>query len=86
LVEQTQIDLEMGTTTGILAPSGTPPEVIQKLNAAIGQVTKEEDFLKRMKSIGSTALFTTPLAWQEMIAKESANSKKLALSGKIKAE
>ena len=86
LVEQTQIDLEMGTTTGILAPSGTPPEIIQKLNAAIGQVTKEEDFLKRMKSIGSTALYSSPSAWQEMIAKESANSKKLALSGKIKAE
>ena len=86
LVEQTQIDLEMGTTTGILAPSGTPPEVIQKLNAAIGQVTKEEDFLKRMKSIGSTPLYSTPAAWQEMIAKESVNSKKLALSGKIKAE
>jgi tripartite-type tricarboxylate transporter receptor subunit TctC len=86
LVEQTQIDLEMGTTTGILAPSGTPADVIQKLNAAIGQVTKEEEFLKRMKSIGSTPLHSTPSAWQEMIAKESASSKKLAQSGKIKAE
>lgn len=86
LFEQTQIDLEMGTTTGILAASGTPVEIIQKINAALGQVIKEEDFQKRMKTIGSTALYSTPSAWQEMIAKESANSKKLAQSGKIKAE
>ena len=48
---------------GFLAPAGTPPEVIKRLNTAINDALKDPELLSRLEGLGSDALGTTPEAY-----------------------
>ncbi len=86
LREAMGVDLDASTTAGILAPLGTPPNVVKSLNASLKQAIDDSGVRGRLRVLGSTAKSSTPQEWAAMLIQESSNSQALLQSGKIKAE
>ena len=86
LREAIGVELDASTTAGILAPSGTPANVIKTLNTALRKAIDDSGVRGRLSAVGSTARSSTPQEWAQMLSQESINSQALVQSGKIKAE
>ena len=52
---------------GLLAPAGTPPAIINKLNAEIERLLQQREMRERMVSLGFEPLRDTPAAFGELI-------------------
>jgi tripartite-type tricarboxylate transporter receptor subunit TctC len=63
---------EMVGWQGVWAPAGTPPEIVQRLNAAIVKVIHRPDMQKRISELGYEPLGTSPKEMADRIAKETA--------------
>jgi tripartite-type tricarboxylate transporter receptor subunit TctC len=50
----------LGTWFGVLAPAGTPKEIVTRLNAEMVKVINAPDFRKRMDEIGAAPIGDTP--------------------------
>jgi tripartite-type tricarboxylate transporter receptor subunit TctC len=57
---------------GLVAPAGTPPEVIAKLNAALNNALADADIRQRLAADGTEVLPGTPSAYAADIASEEA--------------
>jgi tripartite-type tricarboxylate transporter receptor subunit TctC len=55
---------------GIVAPAGTPADVIGKLNAAFVKVLKDPAIIKQIRALGSEPMPTTPAGFAAFIDKE----------------
>lgn len=68
----------------VMAPKGTPPEVLTKVNNALNKALKDPEVLKNLKFQGAQVMDTTPQECQAFIDGESerwsAMIKKLGLS------
>jgi tripartite-type tricarboxylate transporter receptor subunit TctC len=64
--------MEASTFTGLLAPKGTPPEIVQRLSAALEKILKEKDVIARFEGLGAEARGSTPEAFARYLAKEDA--------------
>jgi tripartite-type tricarboxylate transporter receptor subunit TctC len=85
-IEATKIDVEANTTSGLLAPPGTPVEIIRILNNALNKAVNEASYKNRLIAVGSLPKSSTPQEWANILNLESINSQKLSQSGKLKAE
>ena len=56
---------------GIVAPAGTPPAIIQKLNEEINRYTQQKETAERMARDGSEVGNMTPAQFARMIADEA---------------
>jgi tripartite-type tricarboxylate transporter receptor subunit TctC len=56
---------------GIVAPAGTPDNIIKKYNVAINEIFQEPDFKKRWEDIGSEVVGGTPEKFSDLIKSES---------------
>lgn len=63
-------DLDVSTWWGILAPVGTPKAVVDKLNAAINEVSNKELVKDRFSSEGATVQLGTAQEFQQTLRKE----------------
>jgi len=52
---------------GVVAPAGTPPAVVAKLNAAIHKAMKHPDFARKMDESGATLIPGTPADFGKQI-------------------
>lgn len=59
-------DFDLGTWFGVLAPAGTPDEVLNKLNTEMVKVINSSDFRERMNKIGAEPIGNT----REQMAKQ----------------
>ena len=57
---------------GIVAPAGTPPEIVAKLNTALNTALAEDDVRRRLAVDGAETLPGTPEAYAADIASEEA--------------
>jgi tripartite-type tricarboxylate transporter receptor subunit TctC len=57
---------ESGVWFGLMAPAGTPREVVARLNAEAVKGTKSPDYIKRMSELGYNILGTSPETMGEM--------------------
>jgi tripartite-type tricarboxylate transporter receptor subunit TctC len=57
---------------GLVAPAGTPPEVVAKLNAALNNALADDDVRQRLAADGTETLPGTPEAYAADIAGEEA--------------
>ncbi|MHC8943469.1 Bug family tripartite tricarboxylate transporter substrate binding protein [Advenella incenata] len=79
---------QMGTGGwfGIVAPAGTPPDVVQTLNSAVHVAMKNPDFISKMKDAGATLIPNTPeefqLQIQQAVERYRAVGKVAELGGK----
>jgi tripartite-type tricarboxylate transporter receptor subunit TctC len=60
LAESGLPDYEAGSWYGILAPAGTPREVIERLHAAIVKALKQPEVSKRLAAEGAEVIGSTP--------------------------
>jgi tripartite-type tricarboxylate transporter receptor subunit TctC len=61
-----------GAWTAILAPKGTPPDVIEKLNASTNKALHSDAVEGTLRKLGSQALGGTPQALADYISAETA--------------
>ena len=50
----------LDTWAGLVAPAGTPPEIVTKLNAALRPIIDSPDVQKRFKNVGFEGFSSTP--------------------------
>ncbi len=63
-------DYEINTWNALLAPKGTPPAIVARLNAAIVQAMKSPDLIQRFEREGATPVTSTPEQLNTFIAAE----------------
>jgi tripartite-type tricarboxylate transporter receptor subunit TctC len=71
---------------GVVAPAGTPREVVAKLNAQINQALNSPDMKTRLTTEGAIATPATPEAFGQLIVRELARWKPVIQSGRVKAD
>jgi len=86
IFELSKLDIEANTTSGLLAPPGTPPEIVKILNTALNKVVNDATYKNRLTAVGSTPRGSTAQEWSNLLNLESLNSQKLSQAGKLKAE
>jgi len=62
---------------GLAAPAGTPPEIIEKLNAEFIKASKDPDLLKRLTANGTPTATSTPEEMGKSMAEEWETIQKL---------
>jgi tripartite-type tricarboxylate transporter receptor subunit TctC len=60
------------TWNGLMAPAGTPKEIVDRIAAEIGRAVKDPPFVARLDQMGADPLGNTPEAFGAMIAAETA--------------
>ena len=71
---------------GLLAPAGTPPEVVGKLNGAVNAALARPELAANFLKEGAIATPLTPAAFGEVIAQDVERWKKLAKQQNITAD
>ena len=62
--------MEAATFTGVVAPVGTPKEIIARLHDALAKVLKDKSVLQRFEGIGAEGRSSTPEAFGAYLKKE----------------
>ena len=63
-------DLSVATWVGLVAPAGTPPELVGKINAGVIQVLKDPELIEKFRSVGIEPTGSTPTAMAARIQEE----------------
>ncbi|MDB5744194.1 MAG: hypothetical protein JWR68_2509 [Polaromonas sp.] len=71
---------------GLLAPAGTPPAIVQKLQSEIATIVRSPDFDAKMVSMGLEIVGNTPAQFTEYIRQEMAKFGPLVKVANIKPE
>jgi tripartite-type tricarboxylate transporter receptor subunit TctC len=70
--EATGIALEADIVTGLMAPAGTPPEVVDVLNRAAAAIVALPDFRERLNALGFDPVAGTPAEFSDWLKAEIA--------------
>ena len=70
----------------MVAPAGTPPDIVEALNRAIAETIATPGFHQRMAAIGVDVVGTTPAAFAKIIAGDYAKWGKVVAAAGIKPE
>ena len=62
---------------GISAPKGTPPEVVETLNKAVGEVLKDPKVVARLTEVGGLPRPMTPAEFGKLVADETEKWRKV---------
>ncbi|MFA5632282.1 MAG: tripartite tricarboxylate transporter substrate binding protein [Porticoccaceae bacterium] len=71
---------------GLLAPAGTPDDVIQKLNSAMVKIMSDESLKARLMPTGALPRTSTPAELAEIMKKETAQWRDIITQYNIKAD
>ncbi len=69
---------------GIVAPAGTPPAVVSRLNAEINKALGASDVAQQLATEGAEPTPTTPQAFGELIAREIPRWAEVVKAGNVK--
>jgi tripartite-type tricarboxylate transporter receptor subunit TctC len=69
---------------GVLAPAGTPPEVVNRLSAEIAKIAKSPEMRERLVAMGAEPVGSTPAEFKAVIDRDIAKWKPLAQKVGIK--
>lgn len=75
---------EVQTLYAILAPAGTPPEIVKRLNEAIAESLRAAEVKQRIEADGSAVLFSSPEELRKVIVEEMAKWSKVIKRAGIK--
>ncbi|HBP31051.1 MAG TPA: ABC transporter substrate-binding protein [Advenella kashmirensis] len=76
-------DYEVSAWFGILAPAGTPTDVVQKLNQSIASALTDEDVTKQLEGMGARRVKNTPQAFADRIKSEVAKWTEVVKTNKL---
>ena len=77
---------DVGTWFGILAPTGTPPAIIEKIRAEIDQMVRSPEIRKQFLEIGAEPVGNTPAQMAAQIKAELTAYEALAKQIKLVVE
>jgi tripartite-type tricarboxylate transporter receptor subunit TctC len=63
-------DFEMVSWYGVLAPAGTPSDIVRRLNAEINSILKDPDILRQIHAMGGESGAGSPEAFGQFISSE----------------
>ena len=69
---------------GVVAPAGTPADIVRKLNAQINQALGSPELKVRLQSEGAVAMPNSPEAFGTLIAREIERWRPVVQAGRIK--
>jgi tripartite-type tricarboxylate transporter receptor subunit TctC len=78
--------VEVGSGVGLVAPTGTPPDVIDTLHRATADIIATPGFKERMTAIGVDTVGSTPQEYTRIIREEYAKWGKVVEAAGIKPE
>jgi tripartite-type tricarboxylate transporter receptor subunit TctC len=76
-------EVEVGSSVGLVAPAGTPPEIIATLHREIAAIIADPGFHERMAKIGVDVVGTTPEAYAKVIGDDYVKWGKVAKAAGI---
>jgi tripartite-type tricarboxylate transporter receptor subunit TctC len=71
---------------GIVAPAGTPKEIVERMHREIAAITKERDFVERIDKLGYAPFASGPEEMRALIRSDGARWGALIKSANIRAE
>ncbi len=77
---------EVTTWFGYLAPAGTPPEVVNKLNAEVNAAIRNSDVQKKLVALGAELVPGTPQAFGKFLEADMARWTRVIKQAGIKAD
>jgi tripartite-type tricarboxylate transporter receptor subunit TctC len=77
---------EVNSWYGLLAPAGTPRDIITRLNTEVARALKEPDARERLYTIGAEPMGGTPEEFELYIRSEMSKWSKLIKAAGIKVE
>ena len=77
-------DFDASTQAGLLAPAGTPPDVIETLDDALHKALNDPAVKSSLVSVGSPGNPTTPQEWGATLKREQATAQALFKAGRLK--
>jgi tripartite-type tricarboxylate transporter receptor subunit TctC len=80
------IDLKVSLWIGLLAPAGTPTEIVKRLSSEIAKVVDLPDVKKRISAMSVIPATNTPEEFAKFVASEIPLWKQLALENSIKVD
>ena len=83
LAESGLKDFDQGTWFGILAPAGTPREVVARLNTEMVKIIQSPEFRKRMDEIGAEPVGDSPEQMARQIHDDTAKYARLVKDAKV---
>ena len=86
LMEAGYADLEITLFSGVVAPAGTPPEIIKRLAEEIAGIVVLPEIRDRLALVGITAVSSTPEAYAKRIERDIARWTAVAKAANITAD
>lgn len=86
LAESGYAGLEVLSWYGILAPAGTPPDIVRKLNSEINRVLQMPDVRERLTALGTEPTGGTPEQFAQVIRADTARWAKVVSDAGIRIE
>ena len=77
-------DFDVGTWSGLIGPKGMPPDVVQRINAAVGAVVNDPAIRQRLVEEGSEIRLMSPADFGAFIRQENARWVKVVKDAGIK--
>ena len=71
---------------GVLAPKGTPPEIVSRLNREIGAALMQPDAAKALESQGMIPAASTPAEFGQLVTKDAQRWAEVVKRGNITAD
>jgi tripartite-type tricarboxylate transporter receptor subunit TctC len=68
LGESSLPDFDITAWTGLFVPSGTPPGIVQRLNAETLKIAGEKDYIARIHSMGTDVASSSPEAFGKFVS------------------
>jgi len=72
--------------SGLVAPAGTPPEIINRINADVVAVLRDPAVTKKIEDMGAVADPLTPDQFGQFVRSEVAKWREVARAGNVKLE
>jgi tripartite-type tricarboxylate transporter receptor subunit TctC len=79
-------DFEMATWYGMLAPAGTPPELVAKIQRDSARVLSDPETRERLTKMGVDLILNTPEEFKAYLHSEIARYTKIIKAAGLKAE
>jgi tripartite-type tricarboxylate transporter receptor subunit TctC len=71
---------------GVLAPAGTPPDIVNRLSTEIGKIARSPEMRERLIAMGAEPVGSTPAEFKAVIDRDIAKWKPLAQKVGIKVD
>ena len=86
IVAETVPGVSAISIVGIVAPAGTPPDLVSKISSDIGKSVRASDLTERMKQLGMEPVGSTPAEFDALIRAEMAKWARVVKASGAKAD